>query len=70
DGSTRDFSLTIYTNYFIISDVVRLINVLIIRYSLNYNQFRIYITSSSMPLLISIVTPYIAKPYANIVQHH
>ncbi|KAK8151603.1 homing endonuclease, partial [Phyllosticta citribraziliensis] len=35
DGSTRDFSLTIYTNYFIISDIVRLINVLIIRYSLN-----------------------------------
>lgn len=43
-------------------------NVLIIRYGLNCtlqkkkkrdNQYRIYIISSSMPLLRSIVTPYI-----------
>lgn len=65
DGSARDFGLTICTDCFVISDVVRLMNVLIIRYGLNCtlqkkkdNQFRIYITSSSMPLLISIVTPY------------
>jgi hypothetical protein len=65
DGSARDYGLTICTDCFVISDVVRLMNVLIIRYGLNCtlqkrkeNQYRIYILSSSMPLLRSIVSPY------------
>jgi hypothetical protein len=66
DGSARDYGLTLCTDCFVLSDVVRLMNVLIIRYGLNCtlqkrkdNQYRIYIASSSMPLLRSIVTPYI-----------
>jgi LAGLIDADG DNA endonuclease family len=65
DGSTRDYGLNICTDCFTITDVVRLMNVLIIRYGLNCtlqrkrdNQYRIYITSGSMPLLRSIVSPY------------
>lgn len=65
DGSAREYGLTLCTDCYTLSDVVRLINVLILRYGLDCtlqkkrdNQYRIYIRSSSMPLLRSIVTPY------------
>ena len=77
DGSARDYGLTLCTDCYILYDVIRLMNVLIIRYGINStlqkktsgrlgwrvglprdNQYRIHIRSSSMPLLRSIVTPY------------
>lgn len=68
DGSARDYGLNICTDCFSILDIVRLMNVLIVRYGLNCTlqkkkrkvnvQYRIYISSSSMPLLKSIVSPY------------
>jgi len=65
DGSARDSGLTLCTDCYTINDVVKLMNVLIIRYGINStlqqkrdNQYRIYIRSSSMPLLRSIVTPH------------
>ena len=65
DGSSRDYGLTLCTDCYTIHDVIRLMNVLIIRYGINStlqkkrdNQYRIHIRSSSMPLLRSIVTPY------------
>jgi len=65
DGSTRDYGLHLCTDSYTLPDVVRIMNVLIIRYRLNCtiqlrrnNQYRIYISSRSMPLLCSIVEPY------------
>jgi hypothetical protein len=65
DGSRRDYGLTLCTDCYTLYDVIRLMNVLIIRYGINStlqkkrdNQYRIHIRSSSMPLLRSIVTPY------------
>jgi len=65
DGSTRDYGLHLCTDSYTLPDVVRILNVLIIRYRLNCtvqlrrnNQYRIYISSRSMPILRSIVEPY------------
>jgi len=61
DGSVERHGLIICTDSYSIEDVIRLMNVLIIRYRLECtlrvrrkNQYRIYIRQSSM----SIVTPY------------
>ncbi|GAA4910320.1 hypothetical protein GCM10023405_35480 [Streptomonospora salina] len=69
DGESRTSGLVLCTNSFTVQDVVRLMNVLIIRYRLgcvlrlkNQNkktEYLIYIRQDSMPLLRSIVTPYL-----------
>jgi hypothetical protein len=67
DGTARSSGLGIYTDYFSIQDVVRLINVIIIKYNFNcglYNdrgRYRIYINKSSMSQLIKIVSPHMAS---------
>lgn len=65
DGPARDYGLTLCTDCYTLCDVIKLMNVLIIRYDLictlqkkRENQYRIYISSKSMPLLRSIVTPH------------
>lgn len=65
DGSRRDYGLEICTDCYSLSDVIRLSNVLIIRYQLDCtirlkreNQYRIYITSKSLTKLRTIVYPY------------
>lgn len=68
DGSSRDYGLTICTDCFTLYDIVRLMNVLVIRYGLNCSlhtkkrevgvYYRINIKSGSMPLLRSIVSPH------------
>ena len=65
DGTRRDYGLEICTDCFNITDVIKLTNVLRIRYGLDctlhkkrVDQYRIYIKSSSMPLLRTIVSPY------------
>lgn len=62
DGSALSRGLKICTDSYSIKDVVRLMNVLIIKYRLECtlrthrkNQYRIYIRQSSMPLLQNIV---------------
>ena len=65
DGAVRDSGLILCTDSFILQDIVRLMNVLIIRYSINctirrYNRknkvyHRIYILSKSMNRLKDIV---------------
>jgi len=65
DGSSVSGGLRISTDDFTVIDVIRLINVLIIKYRLkcslhiNNHRPRIYIHTSSMGLLKSIVDPYI-----------
>jgi len=68
DGSVQQYGLIICTNSYSVQDVVRLMNVLIIRYRLeckirlqkqnNKIEYMIYISQSSMPLLRTIVFPY------------
>jgi hypothetical protein len=71
DGSVARHGLILCTNSYTLPDVVRLMNVLMIRYRLKCTihikrrqgsaqkiEFLIYISESSMPLLRSIVTPY------------
>lgn len=65
DGSAREYGLTLCTDCYTLCDVIKLMNVLIIRYGLictlqkkRENQYRIYISSKSMALLRPIVTPY------------
>lgn len=65
DGSKTQYGLELCTDCYSLSDVVRLYNVLVIRYELSCtirlkrtNQYRIYITSKSMPKLRTIVLPY------------
>ena len=69
DGSAARHGLFLCTNSYTIKDVVRLMNVLMIRYRLECNiylkrrqngkiEHLIYIRQRSMPLLRSIVTPY------------
>ena len=65
DGVAKDSGLIICTDSFTIPDIVRLINVLIVKYRLDCRlryhtptQPRIYITGRSMPLLREIVKPY------------
>lgn len=65
DGQKREYGLVLCTDSYTIQDVVRLVNVLIIRYNLicfirenNPNQYRIYISEKSMDKLRAIVLPY------------
>ena len=65
DGVARPIGLQLCTDSYLLQDTLRLLNVLIIRYELNCSlhkkrsgQYRIYISSKSMPLLRSIVSPY------------
>jgi hypothetical protein len=65
DGAAQSHGLIICTDSYSIEDIVRLINVLIIKYRLDCtlwvrrkNQYRIYIRQSSMPLLRDIVRPH------------
>lgn len=65
DGASRDYGLNICTDSYSLPDIIRLMNVLRIRYGLNCsaqlrrgNQYRIYISSGSMLKLQSIVEPY------------
>ena len=66
----RNKGLVLCTDSFSISDVVRLSNVLRIKYGLNTiitgftnNKPRIYILPESMPNLIKIVKTYIIKSF-------
>jgi hypothetical protein len=68
DGSVKSHGLILCTNSYTARDVVRLMNVLMIRYRLectihlkrqnNKMEYMIYISQSSMPLLRTIVFPY------------
>lgn len=65
DGSVARQGLILCTDSCSLPDVVRLMNVLIIRYELvctlhkkKENQYRIYISSKSIPRLQRIVGPY------------
>ena len=66
DGSKERHGLIICTDS--IEDVVRLINVLIIKYRIectikvrNQDKYRIYIREGSMPLLRQIIKPYMCS---------
>lgn len=68
DGVAKQSGLIICTDSYNIVDVVRLMNVLIIRYNLDCTirfhtptQPRIYIRQSSMPAIRELVKPYMAK---------
>jgi hypothetical protein len=67
DGSPASGGLRISTDSLTVQDVVKLSNVLIIRFGLvitlhkNGENYRIYISKKSMPFLISIVKPYMVK---------
>lgn len=65
DGVARPYGLQLCTDSYSLPDIVRLMNVLIIRYELvctlhkkREGQCRIYISSKSMPRLQQIVAPY------------
>jgi hypothetical protein len=72
DGSVQRHGLIICTNSYSVQDVIRLMNVLMIRYRLKCNlrlqrqnkkvQYMIYIYQRSMPSLLNIVSPYM-HPY-------
>lgn len=68
DGSRWRHGLVLCTDSYSVSDIVRLINVLIIKYrldcTLRYHtstQPRIYIKEGSMPILRDLVRPYMVK---------
>jgi len=65
DGSWKRYGLIICTDSYTVKDIVRLMNVLIIKFRLECNlrahkknQYRIYIRQHSMPSLLNIVYPY------------
>jgi hypothetical protein len=64
DGTALSGGIRICTDYFTVQDVVRWINVLIIKYRLKCTlhmidkKARIFLRSKSMYLLISIINPY------------
>jgi len=68
DGNAERSGLIICTNSFTLQEVIKLMNVLLIKYGLNSNirekkqinktEYMIYIKQNSMPLLRSIVNPY------------
>lgn len=66
DGTLQSGGIRICTDSYEIQDIVRLVNVLIIKYGFNCSihtdrgRFRVYIKKTSMPLLISIVKPHMA----------
>lgn len=66
DASARPHGLLLCTDSYSVSDVIKLMNVLMIKYELNCtlqfpaeNRPRIYIKQSSMPKLKKIVSIYI-----------
>jgi hypothetical protein len=68
DGSAQRHGLILCTDSYSVKDVVRLFNVLIIRYRLEctirYRRLtypKIYIRECSMPLLRTIVRPYMCS---------
>ena len=68
DGTYKSEGLLLCTDSYSIKDVVRLMNVLIIRYRLictihnpNKDQYRIYISRKSMQNLLAIVKPYMVQ---------
>ena len=68
DGYRWHHGIVLCTDSYSISDIVRLINVLIIKYrlecTLRYHRPthpRIYIKDSSMPILRDLVRPYMEK---------
>jgi hypothetical protein len=68
DGSAQRYSLKICTDSYTLSDIIRLMNVLIIRYELDCTlrfhtptQPRIHIKQNSMPKLRRIVRPYMCQ---------
>lgn len=67
DGTWQTSGLGLCTHSFTIVDVVLLINVLIVRYGVDCtlqmqnNQPRIYIRARSIPLLRSVVMPYMTE---------
>lgn len=68
DGVAKKYGLIICTNSYSIADIIRLINVLIIKYRLECTiryhtptQPRIYISERSMPILRNIIKPYMVK---------
>lgn len=71
DGQAKSHGLIICTNSYSIEEVVRLMNVLIIRYGIDCTlhskkrnqkiEYLIYIRQDSMPLLRSIVSPYMSE---------
>lgn len=77
DGTATSHGLALCTNSFSLPDIVRLMNVLMIRYGLECTihkkrrpgpaqkiEFLIYIRDRSMPLLRSIVAPYFCSSMA------
>jgi hypothetical protein len=70
DGQRREQGLVLCTDSYTIQEVVCLVNVLIIRYSLictirevNKDQYRIYISEKSMNNLRAIVLPYMVDMF-------
>ncbi len=68
DGSAKQYSLKFCTDSYSVGDVVRLMNVLIIRYELDCTlrfhtptQPRIHIKQASVPKLRAIVRPYFCE---------
>jgi len=68
DGSAKQYSLKICTDSYTVPDIIRLMNVLIIRYELDCTlrfhtptQPRIHIKQNSMPKLRAIVGPNMSK---------
>lgn len=67
DGGSVQGGVRIGTDSFLIQDVIKLSNTLIVRYGLivtlhkNGDKYRIYISKKSMPLLISIVKPFMVQ---------
>ena len=68
DGVAKEFGLILCTDSYILVDVIRLMNVLMIRYrlecTLRYHRPthpRIYIRQRSMPIIRELVKPYIAR---------
>jgi len=65
DGVSTKYGLTICTDNYFVTEVVRLINILIIRYDLNCSIHyckglpRIYIKASSLNKLRTIISPHI-----------
>lgn len=68
DGAAKQHGLIICTDSYKLVDVVRLMNVLMIRYNIDCGirfhtptQPRIYISQRSMPILRELVKPYMTK---------
>jgi LAGLIDADG DNA endonuclease family len=70
DGARKNKGLILCTDSYSLSDVIKLSNVLRIKYNLNTtisgytnNRPRIYIVPESMPNLIKLVKPYILESF-------